>query len=31
MPTRHCSGRAVRRGLDNMKIQAYRTAAAINL
>ena len=29
--TWHGLGRAVRRGLDNMKIQAYRTAAAINL
>ena len=27
----HGLGRAVRRGLDNMKIQAYLTAAAINL
>ncbi|MDE0000916.1 MAG: IS1182 family transposase [Rhodospirillaceae bacterium] len=29
--TWHGLGRAVRRGLDNMKIQAYLTAAAINL
>ena len=29
--TLHGLGRAVRRGLDNMKIQAYLTAAAINL
>lgn len=27
----HGLGRAVRRGLDNMKIQSYLTAAAINL
>ena len=29
--TWHGLGRAIRRGLDNMKIQAYLTAAAINL
>ena len=29
--TWHGLGRAVRRGLDNMKIQAYLTAAAVNL
>jgi len=29
--TWHGLGRAVRRGLDNMKIQSYLTAAAINL
>ena len=29
--TRHGLGSAIRRGLDNMKIQAYLTAAAINL
>ena len=27
----HGLGRAVRRGLDNMKIQSYLTAAAVNL
>ncbi len=29
--TQHGLGRAVRRGLDNMSIQAYLTAAVINL
>lgn len=29
--TWHGLGRAIRRGLDNMKVQAYLTAAAINL
>jgi hypothetical protein len=29
--TWHGLGRAVRRGISNMKIQAYLTAAAINL